>query len=227
MKFELTWPFPLKPLAVVLSCLVLVISLGCGKADEEEESSEGGNAVGGTMQISVPSPFQMDVVEFVDGAGASLGQVENLEGTIYEFADGDRKLRFEMEKRTLDALDSMGQSLFKIKRDKDWVNLTVGESEDAVWRVKYSGADIEIYLQGDTPAAILRWAENQLEMLDADEKVIAVASGREGNTIFENGEGVVQFEAKRMSDPLALAILGMEELDLDQRVGMSVFLAGQ
>ena len=202
-------------LTALIGLTLLVTQWGCGAKDEESEDSGGGDAVGGTMEISVPSPYQMDVVQFVAADGQELAKIECLGGKTYSCTRADGSVvKLVMEKRQLQAIGPDDTPLFLIARKGDWVDLIVEGETDPLWRIKYSGSDVEVYAEGETPLLTFRWIENELHLLGAEDVVQAITAIQEGATVLRDGDGELLMEAQRMADPLSMACLGVPGMDL-------------
>ena len=207
---------------------------GCGSKNTEDEDS-GGAAVGGTMQIAVPSPFQLAVIVFKTGDGNTVGRIEPVTESSFEYTRSDDSVvQLNLEKKKLIAQDSEGANLFEIVRDGDVISITSEGEESPSWEVKYAGADVEIYQGSESPVAVMRWIQDENEylkdevhLLSADEKVQAVTYLENGSTLIKDDTGTVLFEAEGLEDRRPTACLSIEGMAVDQQIALAVFMASQ
>ena len=213
----------------------MLLHVGCGSKDGDGDGDDGGNAVGGTMQIAVPSPFQMAIVNFKLPDGSQLGRVESVDETNYDYTRQDGSVvRLILEKKQLVANDPAGQPLYSITREGEWIKLTVEGETEPVARLKYVESDVEVYQAGESPVATLKWisdgqnwVNDEIHLTDSAETVLAVAAINDGATVLRDPAGETKYEAIGMADRLPLACLAIEGLSLDQQIGLAVFVAAQ
>ena len=137
---DMDWKFGLGMLILGLG----VIVAGCDSKSSDEDA-EGDAAVGGTMQIAVPSSFQLAVVEFKSGDGASVGRVEPVEEKTFEYTRPDGTLiDFTFEKKTLIATDADANTLFSITREGDDIRFGEMASQDDSWALRYADTDLSL-----------------------------------------------------------------------------------
>ena len=207
---------------------------GCNSKSTEEEDS-GGAAVGGTMEIAVPSPFQLAVVVFKTGDGNVLGRVEPVTESSFEYTRGDESVvQFNLEKKKLTAQDSEGTALFEIVRDGDEISITSDAEGSPSWTVKYVGAVMEIYQGSESPLAVMRWIQDENEylkdevhLIDADEKVQTITYLENGSTLTKDEAGTILFEAEGLEGRRPMACLSVQDMSVDQQIALAVFLASQ
>ncbi|MEC8389670.1 MAG: hypothetical protein VXZ49_03230 [Planctomycetota bacterium] len=227
---ELDWRFGLGMLVLGLGVFVA----GCDSKSSDEEA-EGDAAVGGTMQIAVPSSFQLAVVEFKSGDGASVGRVEPVEEKTFEYTRPDGTLiDFTFEKKMLIATDADANTLFSITREGDDIRFSEMGSRDESWALRYADTDLEFSRGGGETDAILRWVQDENEylkdevhLLDAEGNVKARTVLEAGSTVVKGDAGEVLFSADGFSDRRPMACLSIPGMSLDQQIALAVFLAGQ
>ncbi len=220
--------------ATIMMVAAGLSQIGCGAKSTEEEDS-GGAAVGGTMQIAVPSSFQLAVVVFKSEDGSTLGRVEPVTESTFEYTRGDGSVvQLNLEKRQLVAQDSEGASLFAIAREGDLIGLTAEGEEEPAWSVKYAGTDVEIYQASEEPVAILRWVQDESEylkdevhLIDAGGEAKYVTYLENGSTLIRDAAGKVLFSAEGFEDRRTMSCLSIEGMPLDQQIALAVFLASQ
>ncbi|MEC7499219.1 MAG: hypothetical protein VYE67_12955 [Planctomycetota bacterium] len=224
------WRFGLGMLVLGLGVFVA----GCDSKSSDEDA-EGDAAVGGTMQIAVPSSFQLAVVEFKSGDGASVGRVEPVEENTFEYTKPDGTLiDFTFEKKKLTATDADTNALFSITREGDEIRFDEMGSQDESWVLRYADADLEFSRRGGETDAILRWVQDENEylkdevhLLDAEGNVKARTVLEAGSTVVKGDAGEVLFSADGFSDRRPMACLSIPGMSLDQQIALAVFLAGQ
>lgn len=224
------WRFGLGMLVLGLGVFVA----GCDSKSSDEDA-EGDAAVGGTMQIAVPSSFQLAVVEFKSGDGASVGRVEPVEENTFEYTKPDGTLiDFTFEKKKLTATDADTNALFSITREGDEIRFDEMGSQDESWVLRYADTDLEFSRGGGETDAILRWVQDENEylkdevhLLDAEGNVKARTVLEAGSTVVKGDAGEVLFSADGFSDRRPMACLSIPGMSLDQQIALAVFLAGQ
>ena len=224
------WRFGLGMLVLGLGVFVA----GCDSKSSDEDA-EGDAAVGGTMQIAVPSSFQLAVVEFKAGDGASVGRVEPVEENTFEYTKPDGTLiDFTFEKKKLTATDADTNALFSITREGDEIRFDEMGSQDESWVLRYADADLEFSRSGGETDAILRWVQDENEylkdevhLLDSEGNVKARTVLEAGSTVVKGDAGEVLFSADGFSDRRPMACLSIPGMSLDQQIALAVFLAGQ
>ena len=211
-----------------------VVVAGCDSKSSDEEA-EGGAAVGGTMQIAVPSSFQLAVVEFKSGDGVSVGRVEPVEEKTFEYTRSDGTLiDFTFEKKTLTATDSNANTLFSITREGDEIRFEEMGSQGETWVLRYADSDLEVSRGGEETTAILRWVQDENEYLKDEVHLLDTEGNIKARTVLDSGSTVVKgdteevlFSADGFSDRRPMACLSIPGMSLDYQIALAVFLAGQ